>query len=110
MVQPLFKYLKVDGYDNFYTNIGNTKGPDILAENGDSRLLIEVKGDSSAILVDWHTLLGQILDRMTDETMAYAIAVSQKYERLVSRFPSHRKGKLNLTIYIVKDNGEVLKS
>lgn len=77
--------------------------PKRLAE----KLVIQMKGDSAAIKTDWDTGLGQLLDMMDDKEADYAIAVSEKYERLVKSFPFYPKDKLQLVFFIVNENGMI---
>lgn len=62
---------------------------------------------SAAIKTDWDRGLGQLLDIMDDREVDYAIAVSERYERLVESFPSYAKNKLQLAFFIVKNNGMI---
>jgi len=107
MFEPLINHLKKEGFTILQVNRGNRPGPDILAEKTGKRLIIQMKGDSAAIKTDWDTCLGQLLEMMDDPQMDYAVAVSESYERLARSFPSYARGKLQLTFFVVKDNGEV---
>lgn len=107
MFEPMVKYLEGQGYVVLEVNKGNKLGPDIVAEKGSTKLIIQMKGDSAATKTDWDTVLGQLLDVMDDEEANYAIAVSEIYERLVKAFPSYARSQLKLTFFIVRDNGTI---
>lgn len=108
MFEPMIGYLQRHGYAILQVNRGRRSGPDVLAEKAGRKLVIQMKGDSAAIKTDWDTGLGQLLDMMDDAEADYAIAVSDRYERLVSNFPSYAKNKLQIAFFIVKDDGRVI--
>jgi len=109
MFEPLISYLKKQGYIILQVNRGKQPGPDIIAEKDGRKLIIEMKGDSAAIKTDWDTGLGQLLNSMKNEKADYAMAVSEKYEKLVRNFPSYPKKKLKLTFFMIKEDGRVIK-
>ena len=109
MFEPMISYLEERGYRVFSVNRGKAKGPDIEALKKGKKLVIEMKGDTSAVKVDWDTGLGQLLQAMDDSGKDYAIAVSQRYERLVRIFPSFPRDRLALRFFIVKESGEVIE-
>jgi len=107
MFEPMVGYLKGQGYVILQVNRGKQPGPDVLAEKSGKKLVVQMKGDSAAIKTDWDTGLGQLLDLMNDGQADYAMAVSERYERLVKGFPFYAKNKLQLIFFMIKDNGVV---
>lgn len=99
MFEPMIGYLKKQGYAILQVNRGRQQGPDIIAKKAGRKLVIQMKGDSAAIKTDWDTGLGQLLDIMDDREADYAIAVSERYERLVRSFPSYAKNRLQLVFF-----------
>jgi len=109
MFEHMISYLRKEGYTIIQINRGRKLGPDIVAERACRKLVIQMKGDSSAIKTDWDTGLGQLLDMMNNDKADYAMAVSENYERLVRKFPKYAKEKLQLTFFIVRNDGKVIK-
>jgi len=109
MFETMTGYLRREGYTVVQVNRGKKLGPDIVAERAGRKLVIQMKGDSVAIKTDWDKGLGQLLDMMNDDKADYAMAVSEKYGRLARKFPKYAKEKLQLTFFIVRDDGKVVK-
>jgi hypothetical protein len=107
MFEPMLSYLQQDGYTVSSINKGQQRGPDIIAEKGGDKLVIELKGDTKALKTDWCTGLGQLLSNMKEPRITYAMAVSQRYKKLVDSFPSYPKDNLGLLFFVVDDSGKV---
>ncbi len=86
---------------------GKKSGSDILAVIGNNRLVIEVKGEGSSrqMLGNYFlNALGEILQRMSDNTAMYAIALPAhpSYVELVLKLPKRVREALQLDFYFVR--------
>jgi hypothetical protein len=99
--------LEVWGYQEVHVKWGKQSGSDILAVSGDRRLIIETKGEGSSrqMLGNYFlNALGEILQRMSDNTASYAIAfpAHPSYIELVLKLPKRVREALFLNFYFVK--------
>ncbi len=53
LFDPMIEYLQNQGYKILEQHRGHDKGTDIIASKNDTRLLLELKGDSAAYDVDF---------------------------------------------------------
>jgi len=92
--------------------MGKERGPDIVAEKGELRWLIETKGTGSRPQMNHNyflTVLGQILQRMEDGAVRYSVAFPDQfvYRRLWGRLPKIAKERTLVTALFVGTQGEV---
>lgn len=73
------------------------------------RWVIEAKGLSKSIGIDFRTGLGQILQKMTDENSPYALAVPElsSFLQQCANVPERVRKSLNLHWIVVSENGAV---
>jgi len=107
----LQKWLQSKGWGVAVT-MGNERGPDIVAEKGRMRWLVEVKGSGSRQQMNINyflTVLGQILQRMEDGAVRYSVAFPDQpvYRRLWGRLPKIAKERTLVTALFVGTQGEV---
>ncbi len=86
---------------------GRKSGSDIVATCGNRCLVIEVKGEGSSrqMLGNFFLCaLGEILQRMSDNTASYAIALPAhlSYVELVLKLPKRVREALQLDFYFVR--------
>lgn len=94
------------GYE-VHVRWGKKSGSDIVAVLGDSRLVIEAKGEGSSrqMLGNYFlNALGEILQRMSDDTASYAIAfpAHSSFMELVLKLPKRVREALRLDFYFVR--------
>ena len=77
-------------------------------ETGES-WLIEAKGETSAVGLEFRTGLGQLVHRITDGNTNYGIAVPEtsKFLRQCEHVSQYVRERLNLYILIIRPTGEV---
>jgi len=103
MFEPMRKFLESIGYRIVQVKRGKEPGPDIVAECQGRRLVMEMKGDSAALDVDFGTGIFQLfrsMQRGRDED--YALGISQSYVRL-ARQAEYPLRKLGVKIFVVDD-------
>ncbi len=91
---------------------GQRGGTDIEATLGASKLIIEVKPQGKtrqALGNNFLQVLGQILQRMTDPTAEYGVALPahSSYTELVLKLPKRIREALRLDFYFVRPSGTV---
>lgn len=80
---------------------GREPGPDIIAECEGRRLIMEMKGDSAALDVDFGTGVFQLMRSMRDsQDEDYALGISEDYVRLARRAEYALK-RLGIKIFVV---------
>lgn len=105
-------WLEADGWQ-VQVKWGRDRGIDIDAKrNTTERWVIEAKGGGSrnAMRVNYFlAMLGETLQRMTDETARYSIALPdmEQFRRLWAQLPKLAKMRTQISIIFVKSNGEV---
>ena len=101
MFQPMKKLLESQGYEILQIRRGREPGPDIVAERRGRRLIMEMKGDSAAIAVDFGTGIFQLFRSMRGgQDEDYALGISEAYVRL-ARQAEYPLKKLNIKIFVV---------
>lgn len=72
--------------------------------------IVEAKGKTTAIGLDFRTGIGQLIQRMEDETANYAIAVPSlpQFHTQIKNIPYRVRMLLNLHILLVAQDGNVL--
>ena len=93
---------------------GKQHGIDIEAFREQERWIIEVKGPGSRqpMRVNYFlSILGELLQRMTDEHSTYSIALPDmpQYRRLWERLPTLAKTRTEISILFVNPDGEVTR-
>ncbi len=71
--------------------------------------IIEIKGKTSQIGLDFRTCLGQIILQMNNDNYTYAIAMPdiEQYRKQILNVPIMITNKLNLNWILVQENGFV---
>ncbi len=82
---------------------------DLVCGRAGERWIVEAKGQTSDIGLDFRTGLGQIVITMKDETCNYAIAVPDisAFRRQADKVTAHVRRALNLHVIFVDQNGRV---
>jgi len=101
MFEPMKKLLQSKGYKIISMKRGRERGPDIIAESKGRRLIMEMKGDSVALDVDFGTGIFQLLRHMREETDEdYALGISENYVRL-ARQAEYPLKRLGIKVFVV---------
>jgi hypothetical protein len=103
MFEPMKKLLQSKGYKIISMKRGREPGSDIIAESKGRRLIMEMKGDSAALDVDFGTGIFQLLRHMREEADEdYALGISEAYVRLAhqAEYPLKRLG---IKVFVVDD-------
>ena len=101
----------VDFFESEGYSIIEEKPIDIKCSNADKNetWIIEVKGKTSQIGLDFKTCLGQIVMRMNNPDYIYAIAMPdiEQYHKQVNKVSSKIAAKINLNWIFVSDKGTI---
>jgi hypothetical protein len=105
--QAVHDYLAARGW-SVRVMWGRERGIDIEAHRGTERFVIEAKGEAPTDQMGGNYflgMLGELLQRMTDEGARYAIALpeTRRYRGLVDRFPALARRRLGLAVFWVRD-------
>lgn len=103
----LEKYFFSQGFD-----IDTNSDIDLICRDKDSKKIvwqIEAKGKTSQPGLDFRTCLGQLVQRMKEDNINYAVAVprTKQYERLIEKTSALAVSKLNLHWIFVEPDGSV---
>lgn len=100
----LEKYFSKLGYE-----VKSDGQVDIEAYKGNEKWIVEAKGLTSAVGLDFNTCIGQIVKSMDCETTNYAMAFPDhpKYELQCSKIPKIFRERNNLYFLIVDEMGSV---
>lgn len=100
----LEKYFSRIGYE-----VESEGQVDLITVNGDEKWIIEAKGLTSAVGLDFNTCIGQIVKSMDCETTNYAIAIPEhaKYKIQCSKVPNIFRERNNLHFLIVDEKENV---
>ena len=73
------------------------------------RWIVEAKGETTAVGLDFRTGLGQIVQQFFDPDVRYGIAVpeTEKFVRQCAKLSRDARGRLNLHVLLVRPSGEV---
>ncbi len=84
---------------------------DVVAVRGTDRLIAEAKGNTGANSgLDVDTMFGQLLRRMSDETVTrWAVVVPSRVVMKVLRIPEAIRERLGVEVYEVTDIDEVIR-
>lgn len=99
------KFFEAQGFTRL-----EVKHVDLVCVNtSNEKWVIEAKGDSSSVGVDFNTGLGQILKRMDEPNCKYAMAVPNipKYINQLNKVPMRVRKLLGLNWIIVSEDGTV---
>lgn len=98
----------------FHTTVAwrHSRGADIVAQKGDERAIIEVKGCGSRqpMRVNYFlAILGEILQRMDDSDCSYYIALPymKQYLNLWNRLPELAKNRTKIQMIFVDNEGRL---
>ena len=82
---------------------------DLVAEKNDEKWIVEAKGMTSQITVDFNTCLGQLVKSMESSAWNYAIAIpcEDKYKVQCMKLPDYSRKNNNLYIIIVNENAQI---
>lgn len=101
MFEPMKKLLESQGYKILRVKRGREPGPDIVAEYQGRRLVMEMKGDSAALDVDFGTGIFQLFRSIrASQDEDYALGISDAYVRL-ARQAEYPLKKLGIKIFVV---------
>lgn len=104
-----------ESMERYFTNKGyrieNKPYVDLVCvdvESGDL-WIIEAKGQSKSIGVDFKTAIGQIIFRMDSDVYKYGIAIpnTKQYLAQLKKLPNLMINRLKLTFFIVSEDGSV---
>lgn len=98
-------YFKSQGFTKL-----EVKHVDLVCINEkNEKWVIEAKGDSSSVGVDFNTGLGQILKRMDEPGCHYALAVPNipKYINQINKIPKRVRNLLGLCWIMVSENATI---
>ena len=109
--QFLNNYYLAQGYKTTVA-WGHKPGADIIAEKGNERLVIEVKGCGSRQQMRENyflAIIGELLKRMDRSDAEYFISFPKmkQYENLCSRLPALAKQRTQIRMILVDDNGRL---
>lgn len=100
----------IEHYFLSYDFIINASGHvDLIAEKENERWIIEAKGLTSSVGVDFNTCLGQLIKSMKDSKTIYAIAVPKidSYKRHCEMISDYFRKLVGLHISVVDRTGNV---
>ncbi len=71
--------------------------------------VIEAKGETAAVGLDFRTGIGQLVLHITDRTTRYGLAVpdTEKFIKQCDKLPSRVRESLNIFILLVNSSGQV---
>ncbi|SHL55523.1 hypothetical protein SAMN02745136_05167 [Anaerocolumna jejuensis DSM 15929] len=94
------------GYDFIINASGHV---DLIAEKENEKWIIEAKGLTSSVGVDFNTCLGQLIKSMKDSKTIYAIAVPKidSYKRQCEMISDYFRKLVGLHILVVDRTGNV---
>lgn len=105
LFDPMIEYLNNNDYKIFEQHRGKERGTDIVAIKQNSKLFLELKGDSTAPDVDFGTVIYQIMKQMNPHSSdEFAIVVSEKYRKHAIRCKCPLQ-KLKIKVYIISEKG-----
>lgn len=116
LTEEQVKHLINDYYiaQGYLTSVawGHSRGADIVAQKGNERLIIEVKGCGSRqqMRVNYFlAILGEVLQRMDNTNCDYFIALPkmQQYLNLWQKLPKLAKQRTKISLILVDDNGHL---
>ena len=102
--EAIEKYFSAEGY-----SIEEDDRIDLIAFKPDIRWIVEAKGSTSQITVDFNTCLGQLARNMTSPSIKYAIAIpcENNYRNQCKSISDYYRVINNLHIIIVDENARV---
>jgi len=102
--EAIERYFLNEGY-----KIENSAHVDLVAVNHDDKWIIEAKGMTSQITVDFNTCLGQLVKSMFTHDVKYAIAIPSEiqYTKQCKQLSDYFRVTNNLYILIIDQNARV---
>jgi len=103
MFEPMTTMLVSKGYHIMFQRRGKESGPDIVAEKDGRRLIMEMKGDSEALSVDFGTGIFQLFRYIKPElNEEYALGISEKYVRYAKQVEVPLR-RLGIQVFVVNE-------
>jgi len=98
------KYFLAEGY-----KIEKDDQIDLVAEKLNDKWVIEAKGVTSQITVDFNTCIGQLVKSMVSPLIKYAIALPNeiKYKYQSQRLPDYFRVKNDVHIIVVDERAQI---
>lgn len=102
-----------EAIENYFSNKGfviEKDGQiDLIAKKNDEKWIVEAKGITSQITVDFNTCIGQLVKSMASPAWNYAIAIpcEDKYKVQCVKLPEYFRKNNNLYFIIVNENGQI---
>jgi len=102
-----------EAIENYFSNEGfviEKDGQiDLIAEKSDEKWIVEAKGMTSQITVDFNSCLGQLVKSMVSPVWNYAIAIpyEDKYKVQCMKLPKYFRNNNNLHIIVVSENAQI---
>lgn len=102
--ESIEKHFRISGYE-----IQEDGQIDLIAENDNEKWVIEAKGLTSQITVDFNTCIGQLAKSMQSNTCNYALALPsiEKFKTQCMKLPDYYRERNNLYIIVVNEKQEV---
>lgn len=93
---------------------GKTHGADVVAQKGNQKWIIEIKGCGSlnAMRVNYFlSIIGELLQRMDDSNAKYSIALPnmKQFRKLWERFPKLAKERTTISAMFISKDGSILE-
>lgn len=102
-----------EAIENFFSNEGFVVEKDgqidLVAEKHNEKWIVEAKGITSQITVDFNTCIGQLVKSMSSPTWKYAIAIPHeaKYKVQCMKVPEYFRKNNNLYYILVNEKGQI---
>ncbi|PPK77524.1 hypothetical protein BXY41_11663 [Lacrimispora xylanisolvens] len=98
------KYFNDLGYE-----IDTLNQVDLIARKNDECWIVEAKGITSSVGLDFNTCLGQLIKSMKNDLSIYSIAVPKhiKYKRQCKLIPDYFRQLIKLHILLIDEKGDV---
>jgi len=104
MFEPMISLLTSKGYRIISQKRGKELGVDIIAEKNGRCLLMEMKGDSAALIVDLGTGIFQLFRYIkNDPGEDFALGVSERYVKYVKQVEIPLR-RLGIQVFVVGEN------
>jgi hypothetical protein len=104
--EAIKRYFEMNGFQ-----VADTGQVDLIAENMSTseKWVIEAKGMTSAIGLDFNTCLGQLLKSINSDEIHYAIAIPkiEKYKKQCEKISDYVRKKINLNIILVDEKSNI---
>lgn len=110
MKRLLSAWLQADGWD-VCVALGRQPGIDVDARRGGERWVIEAKGETAAPLLDFQTMLGQVVCLLAAPEVRYSVALPDgaAYRALWARVPELARERLGISALFISADGDVVE-